>query len=103
MNKHRSRDDVVAVARGLITAGITTPAQLLGSAASAGGFALGACDEGALLDVRNHALTALGLSSHAGAAVNADPALFRAVLLEAPFLDVLGSMLDPTLPLTVVP
>jgi hypothetical protein len=34
--------------------------------------------------------------------VNADPGLFRAVLLEAPFLDVLSAMLDPSLPLTIV-
>ena len=77
LHKHRSRDDLVAVARELIARGATSSDCLLGRAASAGAFTL-------------------------GAALNLEPALFRAVLLEAPFLDVLACMLDPSLPLTVV-
>ena len=37
----------------------------------------------------------------AAAVVNAAPALVRAVVLEAPFLDLLNSMLDPDIPLVV--
>ncbi|XP_035256391.1 prolyl endopeptidase-like [Anguilla anguilla] len=37
----------------------------------------------------------------AGALCNQHPHLLRAVTLQAPFLDVLGTMLDPTLPLTI--
>jgi oligopeptidase B len=36
-----------------------------------------------------------------GAALNQRPDLFRAAVLQGPFLDVVNSMLDPTLPLTV--
>src|SRR5262249_18686972 len=36
-----------------------------------------------------------------GQAVNLRPDLFKAALLRGPFLDVINSMLDPTLPLTV--
>jgi oligopeptidase B len=36
-----------------------------------------------------------------GAALNRRPDLFRAAVLQGPFLDVVNSMLDPTLPLTV--
>jgi oligopeptidase B len=37
----------------------------------------------------------------AAAAINMRPELFRAAVLEVPFVDVLGAMTDPTLPLTV--
>lgn len=36
-----------------------------------------------------------------GAVVNLDPALFRVVVSHVPFVDVMNTMLDPTLPLTV--
>ncbi|XP_076830309.1 prolyl endopeptidase-like [Brachyhypopomus gauderio] len=55
--------------------------------------------------VSRPALTALTARSAgavlAGALCNQHPQLLRAVLLQAPFLDVLGTMLDPSLPLTV--
>ncbi|KAM5163385.1 prolyl endopeptidase-like isoform 1-T1 [Mantella aurantiaca] len=37
----------------------------------------------------------------AGALANSDPGLFQAMILEAPFLDVLNTMMDTSLPLTV--
>uniref|UniRef100_A0A5F8GFX3 Prolyl endopeptidase n=1 Tax=Monodelphis domestica TaxID=13616 RepID=A0A5F8GFX3_MONDO len=37
----------------------------------------------------------------AGALCNANPRLIRAVVLQAPFLDILNTMLDPQLPLTI--
>ncbi|XP_050982086.1 prolyl endopeptidase-like [Labeo rohita] len=57
------------------------------------------------LGVSHPALTALFARSAgavlAGALCNHNPQLLRAVILQAPFLDVLGTMQDPSLPLTV--
>ncbi|XP_043085400.1 prolyl endopeptidase-like [Puntigrus tetrazona] len=57
------------------------------------------------LGVSRPALTALAARSAgavlAGALCNHNPQLLRAVILQAPFLDVLGTMQDPSLPLTV--
>lgn len=57
------------------------------------------------LGVSHPALTALTSRSAgavlAGALCNHNPQLLRAVILQVPFLDVLGTMQDPSLPLTV--
>uniref|UniRef100_A0A8C1LEU2 Prolyl endopeptidase n=1 Tax=Cyprinus carpio TaxID=7962 RepID=A0A8C1LEU2_CYPCA len=57
------------------------------------------------LGVSHPALTALTARSAgavlAGALCNHNPQLLRAVILQAPFLDVLGTMQDPSPPLTV--
>ncbi|XP_066535013.1 prolyl endopeptidase-like isoform X2 [Hoplias malabaricus] len=57
------------------------------------------------LGISQAALTSLTARSAgavlAGALCNKHPLLLRAVLLQAPFLDVLGTMQDPSLPLTI--
>jgi oligopeptidase B len=68
--------DFIAVARWLIAEGWTTPAQLAARGGSAGGLLM-------------------------GAVMNDAPDLFRAVVAEVPFVDVLTTMLDASLPLTV--
>jgi len=68
--------DFVAVARHLVDAGWTTPAQLAARGGSAGGLLM-------------------------GAVMNLAPDLFRCVVAEVPFVDALTTMLDDTLPLTV--
>jgi oligopeptidase B len=68
--------DFVAVARWLVAEGWTTPAQLAARGGSAGGLLM-------------------------GAVMNSAPELFRAVVAEVPFVDVVTTMLDASLPLTV--
>jgi oligopeptidase B len=68
--------DFVTVARWLIDEGWTSPEQLAIRGGSAGGLLM-------------------------GAVMNAAPELFRAVIAEVPFVDVLTTMLDASLPLTV--
>jgi len=68
--------DFVTVAAWLIDEGWTSPEQLAIRGGSAGGLLM-------------------------GAAMNAAPELFRAVIAEVPFVDVLTTMLDDSLPLTV--
>jgi oligopeptidase B len=67
--------DFVVVARRLIDAGWTTREQLAARGASAGGLLM-------------------------GAVMNTDPELFRAIVAEVPFVDVVTTMLDDSLPLT---
>lgn len=74
--KHNTFDDFVACARHLIDAGWTTPASLVIRGGSAGGLTV-------------------------GAALNAAPELFTAAVAEVPFVDVVNTMLDDSLPLTV--
>ncbi len=68
-------NDFVDVAKGLIGLGLTAPGLISISGGSAGGELM-------------------------GAAINAEPALFGAVVAQVPFVDVLSTMLDDSLPLT---
>ncbi len=67
--------DFTAVAEALISAGFTSRGRIVAQGASAGGMLV-------------------------GAAVNLDPGLFAGVIADAPFVDVLTTMLDDELPLT---
>ena len=67
--------DFVDVAKGLVARGLTQPGRISISGGSAGGELM-------------------------GAVINSDPALWGAVVAHVPFVDVLNTMLDPTLPLT---
>jgi oligopeptidase B len=67
--------DFVDVAQGLIARGLTEAGRVSISGGSAGGELM-------------------------GAVINSDPALWGAVVAHVPFVDVLATMLDPTLPLT---
>ncbi|CAN5905241.1 S9 family peptidase [soil metagenome] len=75
--KTNTFDDFVACARHLIDTGRTAPDRLAARGGSAGGLL-------------------------AGAVINRAPELFRAVVAEVAFVDPLTTMLDPTLPLTVI-
>ncbi|HEY1124475.1 MAG TPA: S9 family peptidase [Sphingobium sp.] len=68
-------NDFVDVAKGLIERGYTSPGRIATSGGSAGGELMGAI-------------------------VNSDPGLWGAVAAHVPFVDVLNTMLDETLPLT---
>jgi len=68
-------NDFVDVAHGLVARGLTAPGRISISGGSAGGELM-------------------------GAAINAEPGLFGAVVAHVPFVDVLSTMLDETLPLT---
>jgi len=68
-------NDFVDVAKGLIARGFTTAGQISISGGSAGGELM-------------------------GAVINSDPALWGAVVAHVPFVDVLATMLDESLPLT---
>ena len=74
--KETTFDDFIACAEALVASGRTTPAMLAIEGGSAGGLLM-------------------------GAVVNKRPELFRAVIAEVPFLDVVTTMLDETMPLTV--
>ncbi|TYH96527.1 hypothetical protein ES332_A12G183400v1 [Gossypium tomentosum] len=55
--------------------------------------------------VQRDQLSAIGVSAGClliGAALNMYPNLFRAAILKVPFLDILNSLLDPSLPLTML-
>jgi oligopeptidase B len=68
-------NDFVDVAKGLVTANFTKPGRIAINGGSAGGELM-------------------------GAVVNSDPDLWGAVVADVPFVDVLNTMLDDTLPLT---
>jgi len=67
----------VACAHHLVSGGWTSPDRLVARGGSAGGLLM-------------------------GAVANLDPELFRAVVAEVPFVDCLTTILDETLPLTVL-
>lgn len=77
LRKRNTFTDFVACARHLVDAGITEPQRMLAEGGSAGGLLM-------------------------GAVANLAPELFGGILTEVPFVDALTSMLDPSLPLTVV-
>ncbi|SFR40523.1 oligopeptidase B Serine peptidase. MEROPS family S09A [Microbacterium azadirachtae] len=69
--------DFVAAARHLVASGVTEPSRMVAEGGSAGGLLM-------------------------GAVVNLAPELFGGVLASVPFVDALTTILDPTLPLTVI-
>ncbi len=75
-HKQNTFGDFIACAEKLIDEGLTTPAQLAISGGSAGGLLI-------------------------GAVLNQRPDLFAAAIAEVPFVDVLNTMQNPDLPLTV--
>jgi oligopeptidase B len=75
-HKQHTFDDFIACAEHLIAQGLTHAEQLVISGGSAGGLLI-------------------------GAVLNQRPELFKAAIAEVPFVDVLNTMLDPDLPLTV--
>ena len=77
LHKRNTFTDFVDVARHLVDAGFTTPEQLIGDGGSAGGLLM-------------------------GAVANLAPELFGGILAAVPFVDPLTSILDPSLPLTVI-
>lgn len=76
-NKTNTFSDLVDVADHLWTAGICSRDRIAARGASAGGLTM-------------------------GAALNLAPSIFAAMVAEVPFVDVVNTMLDPDLPLTVV-
>ncbi|MBA1272714.1 S9 family peptidase [Stutzerimonas azotifigens] len=75
-HKPNTFSDFIACAETLIAEGYTQPSQLVISGGSAGGLLI-------------------------GAVLNLRPELFGAAIAEVPFVDVLNTMLNPDLPLTV--
>ncbi len=76
LTKQNTFSDFVACGRHLVETGWTTPQTLMAEGASAGGLLV-------------------------GAAANQAPELFGGILAGVPFVDILTTMLDATLPLTV--
>jgi oligopeptidase B len=77
LNKRNTFTDFLACARQLVADGWTSPARLAVRGGSAGGLLM-------------------------GAVANIAPELFGTVVAEVPFVDALNTILDPTLPLTVM-
>lgn len=75
--KPNTFDDFIACGHALIDAGIASPGSIAIRGGSAGGLLV-------------------------GAALNRAPELWSAVVAEVPFVDALNTILDPTLPLTVI-
>ncbi len=73
--KKNSFTDFIACAEQLVSAGYTSPERLTAMGGSAGGLLM-------------------------GAVLNLRPDLFRAVIAKVPFVDVMNTMLDATIPLT---
>ena len=77
LNKKNTFTDFIACAEHLIGEGYATKGQIVASGGSAGGMLM-------------------------GAVANMRPDLFKAVIADVPFVDVLNTMLDSTLPLTTM-
>ena len=77
LRKRNTFSDFIAAAEHLVAEGYTSPARLAIAGGSAGGLLM-------------------------GAVTNLRPDLFRAVVAEVPFVDVVNTMLDASLPLTVI-
>ena len=77
LKKRNTFTDFVACARHLVDAGVTRPDRLVAEGASAGGLLM-------------------------GAVANLAPDAFAGIVAGVPFVDILTTMLDPTLPLTVI-
>src|SRR5207253_2847708 len=75
MHKMNTFRDYIDVAEDLVRRGYTRPDRLVANGGSAGGLLM-------------------------GAVVNMRPDLFRALVAEVPFVDVINTMLDASLPLT---
>ena len=77
LNKRSTFTDFIACAEHLVASGYSSPDRLVINGGSAGGLLM-------------------------GAVTNLRPDLFRVVLAEVPFVDVVNTMLDASLPLTVI-
>ncbi|MGA4791662.1 S9 family peptidase [Nocardia sp. AB354] len=77
LTKKNTFTDFVSCARHLVDTGVTTPQVLVADGGSAGGLLM-------------------------GAVANLAPDLFAGILANVPFVDPLTSILDPSLPLTVI-
>ena len=77
LQKKNTFTDYIACAEHLIGEGYTTSGQIVAAGGSAGGMLM-------------------------GAVANLRPDLFRAIVAQVPFVDVLNTMLDDTLPLTTM-
>ncbi|MEO1653107.1 MAG: S9 family peptidase, partial [Bacteroidota bacterium] len=75
LQKKNTFDDFIACAEYLIAEGYTQKGEIIASGGSAGGLLI-------------------------GAVMNKRPDLFKVMILDVPFLDVVNTMLDPDLPLT---
>jgi len=75
LNKRNTFTDFIAAAELLVARGYTAPDRLVVEGGSAGGLLM-------------------------GAVTNMRPDLFKAVVADVPFVDVINTMLDPSLPLT---
>jgi oligopeptidase B len=77
LNKRNTFTDFIAAAENLIAQGYTSPEKLAVIGVSAGGLLVGAC-------------------------TTMRPDLFKAVIAKVPFVDVVSTMSDPTIPLTAL-
>ncbi|MFN8442304.1 MAG: S9 family peptidase [Caldilineaceae bacterium] len=77
LHKKNTFTDFIACAEHLVAQGFTTPQQVVANGASAGGLLMGAI-------------------------TNLRPDLFAGIIAEVPFVDVISTVSDPTIPLTVI-
>ncbi|MCT9001836.1 S9 family peptidase [Microbacterium memoriense] len=76
-HKRNTFTDFVACAHELVASGVTTPDRMVAEGGSAGGLLM-------------------------GAVANIAPEMFAGILADVPFVDALTTILDPSLPLTVI-